>query len=212
MPLIKKIISLFITFVYLLWPNKFYYTINKIINYIHTEWLKPQFKHVGNNICIKSDFTLIGSKHISIYDNTCFGKHCILTAWDKYLDIKYSPEIIIGRCCNFGEYNHITAINKISIGNGVLTGRWVTITDNSHGIFNKEELDLTPLVRPLYSKGDISIGDNVWIGDKVTILSNVSIGKGCIIAANSVVTKDIPEYCMIAGVPARIIKKINIDL
>lgn len=51
------------------------------------------------------------------------------------------------------------------------------------------------------------IGNNVWIGDKATILPNVSIGNGAIIAANSVVTKDVPEYCIVAGNPAKIIKQ-----
>ena len=55
----------------------------------------------------------------------------------------------------------------------------------------------------------ITVGDNVWIGDKVTILPNVTIGKGCVIAANAVVTKDVPEYSVVAGVPARIIKTIK---
>ena len=59
------------------------------------------------------------------------------------------------------------------------------------------------------SKGGIVIGDNVWIGDKCTILSGVSIGDGCIIAANSVVTQNVPSYSVVAGVPARIIKQLS---
>lgn len=68
-------------------------------------------------------------------------------------------------------------------------------------------MDMPPTQRPIYSKGPVVIGDNVWIGDKATILPNVSIGKGAIIAANSVVTKDVPEYSVFAGNPAKIIKQ-----
>lgn len=68
-------------------------------------------------------------------------------------------------------------------------------------------MEIPPTQRPVYSKGPVIIGNNVWIGDKATILPNVSIGNGAIIAANSVVTKDVPEYCIVAGNPAKIIKQ-----
>lgn len=63
-----------------------------------------------------------------------------------------------------------------------------------------------PLERRMVSKGSVVIGNNVWIGDKVTILAGVRIGDGVIVAANSVVTKDIPDYCVVGGNPARILK------
>jgi acetyltransferase-like isoleucine patch superfamily enzyme len=66
-----------------------------------------------------------------------------------------------------------------------------------------------PSERDLYSKGSVTIEDNVWIGDKVTILPNVRIGEGSVIGANSVVTKDIPPFCVAAGNPAKIIRKLN---
>ena len=61
--------------------------------------------------------------------------------------------------------------------------------------------------RDLHSKGAVVIGKNVWIGDKVSILSGVTIGDNAVIGANSVVTKSVPEGCIVAGVPARVIKK-----
>ncbi len=66
-----------------------------------------------------------------------------------------------------------------------------------------------PIHRPLVVKGPIVIEDNVWIGERVCILSGVNIGKGAIIAANSVVTHDVPEYCVAAGSPAKVIKQIK---
>ena len=101
---------------------------------------------------------------------------------------------------------YITAINNITIGNNILTGKWVTITDNSHGEVTLEQMHQDPLKRPVVSKGPVHIGDNVWIGDKATILPHVSIGDGAIIAANAVVTKDVPPYSVAAGNPAKIIK------
>lgn len=85
-------------------------------------------------------------------------------------------------------------------------GRWVTISDNDHGEVIREQLDTPPADRPLHVKGPVTIGSNVWIGDKATILSGVTIGDGAVIAANSVVTKDIPAYTVAAGNPAHVIK------
>ncbi len=62
-------------------------------------------------------------------------------------------------------------------------------------------------MRPVKSKGSIVIGDNVWIGDKATILPGVIIGDGAVIAANAVVSKDVPAYCVAGGNPAKIIKQ-----
>jgi acetyltransferase-like isoleucine patch superfamily enzyme len=125
------------------------------------------------------------------------------------MECRFNPQIIIGDNCSIGEYCHITAINKIVIGNGVLTGRWVTITDNSHGSLLLDESDIQPLKRKLQSKGPVVIEDNVWIGDKVTILPDVHIGYGSIIGANAVVTKDVPANCVVGGNPAKIIKNIK---
>lgn len=61
----------------------------------------------------------------------------------------------------------------------------------------------------MYSKGDVSIGKNVWIGEKATILPGVTIGEGSIIGANSVVTKNIPPYSIACGIPAKVIKKLK---
>lgn len=114
----------------------------------------------------------------------------------------------IGEECHFGAFNHITCTNKIQIGNRLLTGKWVTITDNSHGTTDLDSLHIDPIKRPIYSKGPVIIGDNVWIGDKATILPGVTIGDGAVIAANAIVTKDVPAYCVAAGNPARIIKNV----
>ena len=92
------------------------------------------------------------------------------------------------------------------IGNGVLTGRFVLITDNAHGGTAKEELVIAPASRTIVSKGEVVIGNNVWLGDKVTILPGIHIGDGAVIGANSVVTKNIPAYAVACGNPARIIK------
>lgn len=154
------------------------------------------------------DIFSLGEEHIFIGNGTHIGEHTHLTAWETTCaGGNFNPEIHIGENCCLGNWNHITATNSIRIGNNLLTGKWVTITDNSHGETDRETLDMPPLMRTITSKGPVVIGDNVWIGDKATILPGVTIGDGAIIAANAVVTKDVPAYSVVGGNPARIIKQ-----
>ena len=90
----------------------------------------------------------------------------------------------------------------ISIGDYVLTGTNVFISDNSHGYTDSHSLHEPTTTRPIVSKGKVKIGNNVWIGNNVCIMAGVTIGDGVIIGANSVVTKDVPAYTVVAGVPA----------
>ena len=158
---------------------------------IYAKFLKYEFRRFGENNSIDGFADLVGSDCISIGSNCKIQKECFLTAWKSFGNKKFMPEIIIGNNVSLGAYNHISAINSIKIGNGVLTGKWVTIVDNSHGDTNLKSLYKSPSKRPMVSKGKVLIGDDVWIGDKVTILPNVEIGKGAVIAANSVVTKNV---------------------
>ena len=179
------------------------------VDFMRSACFYRKFRKVGKDVLFKKGFYLLGANYISIGGGTSFAKNCVLTAWDYYQGEAFLPSIEIGKNCQFGEYNHITATNRISIGDNLLTGRWVTISDNSHGRTDYLSLQEAPAKRKLYSKGAVRIGHNVWIGDKATILPGVTIGDGVVIGANSVVTKDIPSYCVAVGNPLRIIKSIE---
>jgi acetyltransferase-like isoleucine patch superfamily enzyme len=152
---------------------------------------------------------LLGCKYISIGEKVGIGTRSVITAWDNYEGDTFSPEITIGNNVWIGDESHITVINSVKIGNNVLMGKKITITDNSHGNNTLEEVNTAPNKRQLYSKGPVIIEDNVWIGDKATILPGVHIGYGAVIAANTVVTKDVPTMAIVGGNPARLIKIIE---
>lgn len=180
--------------------------IKRIINKLYSTCIKHKFAKCGKGTQINVLSLLLGSKQILIGKNTSIGEGTYLCAWEKFKTQIFTPSILIGNNVSIGHHCHISACDKIEIGDGTLTGKWVTITDNSHGECTLNEMmSMSPTTRQLYSKGRVSIGKNVWIGDKSTILPGVTIGDGVIIGANSVVTKDIPPYKIAIGCPAKII-------
>jgi acetyltransferase-like isoleucine patch superfamily enzyme len=118
-------------------------------------------------------------------------------------------KLVIGNNVQINDYVHISAWENVTIGNNVLIASKVYISDVTHGSFKKNHIyniEIPPINQPLCSRA-VSIGNNVWIGESVSILPGIVIGNYCVIGANSVVTKDIPSNCMVIGNPARIVKR-----
>lgn len=153
---------------------------------------------------------LKGGECINIGAKTTIGKNCILNCWTKYGQNQIlKPNLTIGKNCYIGNHTHITCANKITIGDNLLTGRRCLITDNAHGNMTYEEINIAPARRNLKLKGEILIGNNVWLGERVIVCSGVSIGDGVVVAANAVVTHDIPSGALAAGIPAKVIKTMK---
>lgn len=208
MSFIKTVFIFFSKIFGFLYPYSLSFRLRSYRNLFYTYWIKNFIGYVGKSTIIEKPCKIMGggNKNISIGGKTCIQANSILGCWAEHNNKQYSPSIIIGDQCSLGEYNHLSAINNITIGNGLLTGRFVIISDNNHGHFTAEDLTLIPGERELVSKGGIIIGNNCWVGDKATILGGVTIGNNVIIAANSVVTKSVPDNSVVAGVPAKIIK------
>ena len=146
------------------------------------------------------------SENISVGDFCRLGRHLLLRCY-QIVDIE--PEIIIGSQVNIGDYSTLSCCNKIIISDGVRLGRMVMVTANAHGHTNSiDELRVSPIDRPLVSKGPVLIEKNVWIGEKATILPGVVIGEGSIVAANAVVTHSVPAFSIAAGCPAKVVRSL----
>ena len=171
-----------------------------------TGYHKGRFKSFGQGSKLASGLLLLNPQYMVVGKNVSILGKCVLECSPSE-DNK--PEMVLGNDISIGEYSHISCARQIIIGDGLLTGRFVLITDNAHGQNSASELTIPPLARKIYSPGPITIGRNVWIGDKATVLPNVTIGDGAIIAANAVVVKDVPPHSVVAGCPAKIVKIIK---
>lgn len=176
--------------------------------HIYTGYVCRRFKHWGKDSIL--GYPMGRSNRldlVSIGDCCEIDKHSVITVWPENGS---QPEIRLGNGCHIGAYSHLTAAKGITIGDNLLTGTNVLITDNGHGATDNAEILLTaPAKRSIYSKGEVRIGNNVWLANNVCILPGVTIGDGAIVAANSCVTHDVPAHCIVAGCPAKIIKRIK---
>ena len=136
-----------------------------------------------------------------------FGKNVIIKkyTWLIALKVEDSPELVIGDRSSVGDFNHISAAKSVVLGKNVLTANRVYISDHDHGF---EDINKPIMDQPVKIKSSVYIGDGSWIGENVSIMG-AKIGKNCVVGANSVVTKDIPDFSVAVGVPAKVIKRYN---
>lgn len=189
----------------------FFRSYKKIYTFFIRQLWKSQrklLKHIGIGSSVLNLPNIVGYRYISIGDYFYAGRDVRIEAWDKYLHQVFDPEIIIGNNVTFTDRCYLSCISRIEIGDGVLLGRDVFITDNSHGETSQISIEKKPILRDLTTKGPVKIGNNVWVGRQVTIFSGVSIGENSIIGANSVVNKSIPANCVAVGNPAVVIKEM----
>lgn len=115
---------------------------------------------------------------------------------DYGMNIKIGKNVFINSGCCFQDQG------GIEIGDNVLIGQQVVIATINHDLLPEKRANMLP--------APVKIGNNVWIGAHATILSGVTVGNGAVIAAGAVVTKDVPANTVVGGVPAKIIKQIEV--
>lgn len=182
--------------------NSGYYKTKATSNHIRN------IKSVGKNCSLHPSSYIKNPQYITIGDNFSAMWNIRIEAWDSFAGERFQPEIIIGNNVIMNTDIHIGAINRVVIGDNVLLASRIYISDHSHGEISANALLLPPAKRPLITKGPVNIEDNVWIGEGVCVLPNVTIGKNSIIGANSVVTKDVPANSVVVGIPAKVIKTL----
>jgi maltose O-acetyltransferase len=128
------------------------------------------------------------------------GEGCVCH-WNA--DLKYPQNITLGRGVVIGVNVSIGAHSAVKIGDYVRISRDV--------IIETAGLDFSGLVPPYaHNSGPICIGSGVWIGSRAVVLSGVTIGEHCVVAAGAIVTKSMPSYSLVGGVPARVLRHLNV--
>ena len=168
--------------------------------------MAPKLGSHGKNFNISGGVILNNPQCIHLGENVGIGENAFFLPVTKNNGSRYEPCIIIGEGTWIGKGCSIAAINRVEIGKHVLFAGQVHITDHSHG-YEDVNKPITP--QTLITKGPVIIEDDCWLGYSCEILSGVHIGKHCVIAARAVVTKDVPSYSIVAGNPARVVKKYN---
>jgi len=160
------------------------------------------FKSFGKGVFIQSPDILEGGEFISLENDVNIGSQCWLLA---YKQDNIEPNLYIAKGTTIGRFAHIVALRKVSIEKNVLISDKVYISDNIHSY---EDIAKPIKNQPIKFKAEVIIGENSWIGENVSIIG-ASIGKHCIVGSNSVVTKDIMDFSVVVGVPARYIKRYD---
>lgn len=174
-------------------------------SFLYTSVNRCFFGSIGERVFIISPLKIDGKKNICIGD----GVHIYYRTWLYALPVTgYGEcELKIGKGSTIGNFNHIIATHSIIIGNNVLTADKVYISDNIH---DYSDIEVPIKEQRIIQKNVVQIGDGSWLGENVCVIG-AKIGKHCVIGANSVVTKDIPDYSVAVGSPARVIKRYNFD-
>jgi acetyltransferase-like isoleucine patch superfamily enzyme len=176
---------------------------------MYREWyvrhfIEPALEHLGAYPTMMCPWYIqVSGPGISIGDSVTViaepGNRTVLGVWGSDQD---SGRIDIGNSVLISPGVRISACNEIRIGNSCMMANGVYITDSDwHGIYDRVERpsEHTPVI----------IEDNVWIGDRATILKGVRIGENSIVGANSVVSRDVPANVVVAGNPAVVVKELD---
>ena len=151
----------------------------------------------GQGVYIGKNCSLKGKEHMTLEDAVVVR---------PYAQIWSGGTVRIGQGSEIGERCRISIANSLNIGEKVLLSPNIYITDCDHEYRN---LKIPVIDQGVVQKGQtVTIGDSSYIGINAVIVGNVKIGKHCVIGANSVVTKNVPDYCVAVGSPAKVIKKL----
>lgn len=168
-----------------------------------TQILRFKFAGIGKGSIIFAPMQIDNPKTIEIGDYVFIAEG----AWLMGSSTEIGATLKIGQSSVIGHFSHIIANKEVVIENSVLIADKVFISDCTH--------NYTDVVIPVMNQAvsflkSVHIGEGSWLGENVCVCG-ASIGKHCVIGANSVVTNDIPDYCVAAGSPAKIVKKYDFD-
>ncbi len=163
-----------------------------------------RYGQYGRNTFILKPISIGNPSHIYLGNNVIIKEFCWISACGYN---GKNPNLTIKDGTVIGHSNHIFATNKIVIEEDVITADRVYIGDSNH---NYQNIEIPIMHQGVKNNNIIKIGAGSWIGENACIVG-ASIGKHCVIGANCVVTKDVPDYSVVVGIPQRVIKRYDLN-
>lgn len=179
--------------------------IKKLLKWIYLIPVRRKLQFLGKNSMFRYPRRIERGRFIRIGEGANIYSNVMLQAIQETPED--TPSIIIGKNVRIWSNVQISSAQKMVIGNDVAIAANSFITDTTHSY---EDIRLAPRYNKLKFLSPVVIGDDTWIG-RNSIISGAKIGKHCVIGAGSMVTKDIPDYCVVVGNPARIVKRYNLQ-
>lgn len=167
-------------------------------------WYKLFLKKCGSN-CLVMNPLYISYSALELEDNVMIRNNCRIEAVRRYNEISYNPRIIFHKNVSIEQSLHLTSAKFIEIGSNTSISANVTITDINHPY-----IDISiPIEQQDITVDSVYIGDDCKIYNNAVILPGTKIGKHCVVGANSVLSGEYPDYCIIVGAPAKIVKRYS---
>lgn len=179
-------------------------SISRVLTRLHTLMAKGRFARWGTHSLICRPCRLVEPRLISVGSGVHISEHSWLNAKDDRGDGR--PTLNIGDGTYIGRMCQINAWQDVRIDRNVLIADRVFVSDADH---NFEHADTPILLQGDRFKGAVRLREGCWIGIGAVILPGVTVGRNAIVAANAVVTADVPDRTIVGGIPARIIKKLD---
>lgn len=165
---------------------------------------KDEFAHFGARSRINPPCRVIGQRYISLGDDVLIASGGLIGVQDELNGTRYAPRLSIGSRSSFGNGLFISCCGEIEIGEDVLGSSRVFIADSYH---DYHDASLPPIRQPFAEPRNVRIGDGAFLGVGSCVLAGVTLGARAYVAANAVVTHDVAELTLVAGAPARPIKR-----
>lgn len=185
----------------------FKYVRNRLtLDRIHHLLTRHHFKRLESVISRKVEFK--NPQRISIGKGVLIRPYCWIAAMINDLPIKnaFDPWIEIQDGVSIGRFSQITISNGLVIEKNVMITEGVLISDTIHGY---EDVRQPICKQRMFNRGPIRIMEGSWIGNGARVVGSVTIGKNSVVGANSYVDKDVPDFSIVVGVPAKVIKRFN---
>lgn len=167
---------------------------------------KLGFKKFGKGSVIKFPYRIWNKGNIEIGENVFIVENSFLAVSKEFWEQKFKPVVKIGNNVQIGGNFILGCINSVIIEDNVVIADRVFVSDHIH---EYEDIKTPILSQKLKSKGKILIKSGAFLGVNSVIMSGVTVGKNSVVGASSVVTKSVPDYTVVAGNPAKVIKKYD---